>query len=146
MIIDTRRPFPATPASPEARHEDTTRRTRASRDRTLALSPARAPRRHAQLKAAADKLDAWPLERDAALGALRRGDAGELVAEGDVELAWQAATTAGGGELERRGLPLAWGWREQHRQAAGRLRLLSWIRDLMGPADGPRGERRAGSG
>ncbi len=50
---------------------------------------------YAQLKAAADLLDAWPVERDAALGALRRRDPGELVdallAEGDSDLAWRTA-------------------------------------------------------
>jgi len=53
---------------------------------------------YAQLKAAADHLDAWPLERDAALDALRRRDPGELIdallREGDTELAWQTATAA----------------------------------------------------
>jgi hypothetical protein len=58
---------------------------------------------YSQLKSAADALDAWPLERDAALEALRRRDIGALVdallAEGDAELAWQTATTAVDAEL-----------------------------------------------
>jgi hypothetical protein len=58
---------------------------------------------YTQLKTAADKLEGWPTERDAALRALRQRDAGELVdallAEGDIDLAWQAATTAGEVEL-----------------------------------------------
>jgi hypothetical protein len=58
---------------------------------------------YGQLKSAADALHAWPLERDAALEALRRRDIGALVdallAEGDSELAWQTAITAADAEL-----------------------------------------------
>ena len=58
---------------------------------------------YSQLKSAADALDAWPLERDAALEALRRRDIGALVdallAEGDTELAWQSATATADAEL-----------------------------------------------
>jgi hypothetical protein len=51
---------------------------------------------YAQLRAAADALDAWPTERDAAIQAIRRRDIGELVdallAEGDIDSAWQTST------------------------------------------------------
>jgi uncharacterized Zn finger protein len=58
---------------------------------------------YSQLRSAADALDAWPLERDVALEALRVRDIGPLVdalfAEGDTELAWLTATTAAEAEL-----------------------------------------------
>jgi len=76
---------------------------RAARGARAAPRPARARVDQLQLKSAADALDAWPLERDAALEALRRRDIGALVdallAEGDTELAWQTATTAVDAEL-----------------------------------------------
>ena len=64
-----------------------------------------------QLKTAADLLVAWPVERAAALGALRRRDPGELVdallGEGDSELAWQTATATESDLGLRRWLRLA---------------------------------------
>jgi len=66
---------------------------------------------YTRLKASADQLDAWQLERDAALDALRRRDAGELIdallSEGDIQLAWLTATATDSGLGTTRWLRLA---------------------------------------